>query len=99
MIAQKKPNANFRREIRYQTRFKAVLTSHTEAGITFDLYTNSRTSFGLIVRAEALLSVRNLPYERTLFTWTDDNKHVEKINPNSRFYSKIDCSGGLFFQF
>ena len=99
VITQKKPDANFRREISYQTRYKAALTSHTEVEATFDLIRNSRNSFGLLLRAEALLTFRNLPYDRTIFTWTEDNNAVDKINPKNQFYSKTEFSGGLFFKF
>ena len=99
VITQKEPAANFRREIRYKTFYKAVLSSHTEAEATFDFIKNSRTSFGLLLRAELLLSYRNLPYERTVFTWTEDNVTVDKINPKSRIYSKSEFSGGLFLKF
>ncbi len=99
VVTQKRPHANFRREIRYKTLYKAALSSHSEVEATFDLFSNSRNSFGLLVRAEALLSFRNLPYERTVYTWTEENKRVDKINPKNRFYSKSEFSGGLFFKF
>lgn len=99
VVTQKRPNANLRREIRYKTLYKAALSSHSEVEATFDLLRNSRNSFGLLVRAEALLSFRNLPYERTVFTWTEENKVVDKINPKNKFYSKTEFSGGLFFKF
>ena len=99
VITQKEPAANFRREIRYKTFYKAALTSHTEAEATFDFIRNNRTSFGLLMRAEVLMSFRNLPYERTIYTWTEDNITVNKINPKSRFYSKSEFSGGLFLKF
>lgn len=99
VVTQKKPNANFRREIRYQTLYKAALTSHTDVEATFDLLRNSRISFGLLVRAELLLSYRNLPYERTLYTWTEENVVVNKIKPKNRLYAKSELSGGLFFKF
>lgn len=99
VITQKRPAANFRREIRYKTLYKVALSSHSEVEATFDLIRKSRNSFGLLVRAEALLSFRNLPYERIVFTWTEENKVVDKINPKNRFYSKSEISGGLFFKF
>lgn len=99
VFTQKKPDANLRREIRYQTRYKAALTSHTEAEVTYNFLRKGRNSFGLLLRAELLLSFRNLPYERTVFTWTEDNITVDKINPKNRFYSKGEIYGGLFFKF
>jgi hypothetical protein len=99
VIAQKKPVANFRREIRYETFYKPTLTSHTEVEGTFELYKNGPTSLGIILKATLLMGYRHLPYERTILTWTEDNRNTMNIHPKNRFYSKSDISGGMFLKF
>ncbi|MDY0101991.1 MAG: hypothetical protein RBS07_03575 [Lentimicrobium sp.] len=99
VITQKKANENFRREIRYKTQYGAALTSHTEIELTYQFYHNSDFDLGLLIQAEFLLSFRNLAYQRTIMTWTEETQTIDNIKPKNHFYSKSDLSGGLFLKF
>ncbi len=99
VVTQKKLSENFRREIRYETQYRAALASHTDLELTFHLYQNSEFELGLLIQAEFLFSFRSLAYQRTVLTWTNETQTIDNIKPKNRFYSKSDLSGGLFLKF
>lgn len=99
IVAQKKPGGNYRREIRYETKYKVALASHTDIGFTYNLYQNSDFELGLLMQAEFLMMYRNLTYQRMVITWTEETQTIDNIKPKNRFYSKGDISGGLFLKF
>lgn len=98
-IAQKKPNSNYRREIKYETIAAPALTSHSEAEVTYNLLFNKHVSLGLIAKAEFLVARRTIPYSRTILTWTADNPLNETVKPKKIIYTKTDFSAGLYLKF
>lgn len=98
-IAQKKPNSNYRREIRYETNIVPALTSHSETEITYNLLYNKHISLGVMAKGEFLMARRTIPYTRTIFTWTADNPLIETVKPGKTIYTKTDFSAGLYLKF
>lgn len=98
-IAQKKPNANFRRELIYQTSYSPALVSLSRAELSYILLRDNNFNLGIQVKTELLLSYRSLKYKRTINTWTTENSDIKTIKPRPAFYSKAEGSVGLYLKF
>lgn len=98
-VTQKKPQGNLRREIRYETNFNPVLTSHSGAEVSYTFCHSEKISFGILAKAEVLIGSRNITYTRTVSTWTAENPLIENIHPDKTFYSKTEITGGVFVKF
>ncbi len=99
LVTQKKTNANLRREIRYETSFSPSISSLSEIEAGFDLITGQKRTFGISLKAGILLLKRNIPYNRTTYTWTETDVITVKVNPDKKLYTKSDLSWGIYLRF
>ncbi len=98
-IAQKKTEANLRREINYKTTYSAALFLNPEMEFCYDLNNSTRRKVGIMISAGSLLSQRSINYTRNTDTWTNDNTVTEKVKPGKILYSKTEIKGGFYISF
>ncbi len=98
-IAQKKNNANLRREFRYATHFSRALFFNPEIEAGFDCFKLGNAMFGAQFKANLFFTRQAIDYTRTVYYWTEEMPEKQRIKSPEHSFLKYDADLGFYCRF
>lgn len=97
-IVQKEINGNYKRMFTYAVGKNPNLYLFPEIELRFRLFSLSKSTLGIKVRAAAEYSKRTLNYRITTYEWTTQSSSTENISLAPSAYRSFETDFGLFFE-
>jgi hypothetical protein len=98
-VAQKKNNANLRREFRYATHFAPSLFFNPELEAGFDCFKLGNTIFGAQLKTNLFITRQAINYTRTVYYWTEEAPETQRITNPRHSFLKYDADLGVYCRF
>jgi hypothetical protein len=97
-IYQEMINSNFRRIVRYETKYNKQFFMFPEVRLGLDVVNWGNSTIGIQIQSNYLISRRSLNYTRITYNWIHENQVVEEISDPRQWFNFWNIDFGLFLK-